>query len=490
MFFKNYFFSVLIIERKIKMDIETFAEYYMKPISMDEEQAPLPQVFKDISVLKITPEENIQKSRKTYTFINKNLDIITMPHEAYLYVNTTNTFGSESAASKTSTISIPSTTGLIDGFDFMINDTTICTQNNSLPSTLYAVNNGLYAYETRQLDHIGLSDPKKSPLNIQKQKYKSSGCEWVIPLKFFVPFLKDNKVLWGVKQTLKITTADIANILYKTDDGANGGAAETFEITSIELRMPYVKLENQKQMALWNQMYNTSINRYWLDVDQFWSSPVKNDVGQSNSTFRVATKGLNSKPRYLLLHAVNDNGTNVEKHKPMGFGTADGTKYQDNFNTIRFKKLRVKINGIYIDNGDVMELFSVDAGKGDSVFGTTTTGLTASDPDTSSPWVHYREYARSYDDYCKFFGQYYSKRASVKSFNQWLNEQLFVFDLNNIDNEQIFQNSGNALIIEIEYSTYKGTSDGTKTFKLVANVLYDKQMIINHSENKAVITLT
>lgn len=472
------------------MDIETFAEYYMNPVSMDEEQAPLPQIYKDISVLKITPEENIQAGRKTYTFINKNLDIITMPHEAYLYVVTTNTFGAEADAEKRSTISIPSTTGLIDGFDFMINDTTICTQNNSLPSTLYAVNNGLYAAETRQLDHIGLSDPTKSPINIQKQKYKSGGCEWIVPLKFFIPFLKDNKVLWGVKQTLKITTADVANILYKTDTGLNAASTEKFEINSLELRMPYVKLENQKNVALWERLYNKPVNRYWLDVDQFWSSPIANNVGQSNSTFRVATKGLNSKPRWLLLHAVNDNGTNVEKHKPMGFGNDKAAEYNDSFNTIRFKKLRVKINGIYIDNGDVMEFFSVDAGGGDSVFGTTTSGKTASNPETSSPWVHYREYARSYDDYCKFFGQYYSKRASVKSFTQWLNEQLFVFDLNNIDNEQIFQNSGNALIIEIEYSTYKGTSDATKTFKLVANVLYDKQMLINHSENKAVITLT
>lgn len=473
------------------MDIETFAQYYVNPVSMDGEEAPLPQIFKDISVLKITPEENIQDSRKTYTFINKNLDIITMPHEAYIYVITKNTFASETDASNRSTISIPSTTGLIDGFDFMINDTTICTQNNSLPSTLYAVNNGLYAAETRQLDHIGLSDPKKSPINIQKQKFSKGGCEWIIPLKFFVPFLKDNKVLWGVKQTLKITRADIANVLYNTDSGANGGAGEKIEISSLELRMPYVKLENQKQMALWNQMYNQSINRYWLDADQFWSSPIPNNTAQSNSTFRVATKGLNSKPRWLLLHAVNDNGTNLERHKPMGFGIDDGTKYQDNFNTIRFKKLRVKINGIYIDNGDVLEYFSVDAGNGNDVSTATASAtIKPSAPEINSPWVHYREYARSYDDYCKFFGQYYSKRASVKSFTDWLSEQLFVFDLNNIDNEQIFQNSGNALIIEIEYSTYKGSSDATHTFKLVANVLYDKQMIVNHSENKAVITLT
>lgn len=473
------------------MDIETFAQYYVNPVSMDGEEAPLPQIFKDISVLKITPEENIQNTRKTYTFINKNLDIITMPHEAYIYVITKNTFAAEGDASNRSTISIPSTTGLIDGFDFMINDTTICTQNNSLPSTLYAVNNGLYAAETRQLNHIGLSDPKKSPINIQKHKYKTGGCEWIIPLKFFVPFLKDNKVLWGVKQTLKITRADVANILYKTTDGSNASGSETFEIQSLELRMPYVKLENQKQMALWNQMYNQSINRYWLDADQFWSSPISNNTAQSNSTFRVATKGLNSKPRWLLLHAVNDNGTNLERHKPMGFGTDDSDKYNDQNNTIRFKKLRVKINGIYIDNGDVFEFFSVDAGAGTHTADTTASaGVVPSSTEDNSPWVHYREYARCYDDYCKFFGQYYSKRASVKSFTEWLSEQLFVFDLNNIDNEQIFQNSGNALIIEIEYSTYKGSHKASNTFKLVANVLYDKQMIINHSENKAVITLT
>ena len=139
-----------------------------------------------------------------------------------------------------------------------------------------------------------------------------------------------------------------ANILFKTDTGLNGESTEKIVINSLELRMPYVKLENQKNVALWERLYNKPVNRYWLDVDQFWSSPIANNVGQSNSTFRVATKGLNSKPRWLLLHTVNDNGTNVEKHKPMGFGNDKAAEYNDIFNTIRFKKLRVKINGIYI----------------------------------------------------------------------------------------------------------------------------------------------
>jgi len=462
------------------MDIKTYDEYYIKPISLDRTNAPLPQIFKDQSVLKILPEENISANRKTYTFINKNLDIITVPHDAYLYFRTTNkTAGNtQTEAADISTISIPSTAGLIDGFDYMINDNTICTQNNSLASTLYAVNNGLYAASNKSLEHFGLSDPSKAPFNLQSQKVGTDSCEWVVPLKLFIPFLKDNKILWGVKQSLKITLSSFENILYQISDPTvtlTVPGDYNITIEGLELRMPYVKLENEKQLALWNSMYSNTIERYWLDVDQFWSSPVSNKVAQSNATFRVATKGLHSKPRYLLLHAVDDDGTVLDKHRPMGFNSgyvnAKGTlvAFADAKNSIRFKKLRIKLNGIYIDNGDVMEFFCGDA--------------------ATNPYTVNREYHRAYDEYSKFFGQYYSKDASVKSFNEWLREQLYVFDLNNIDNEAIFQNAGNALIIEIEYSTYSGTT-GNSTFKLVANVLYDKQLVINHNENKAVITVS
>ena len=457
------------------MDIKTYDEYYIKPISLDRTNAPLPQIFKDQSVLKILPEENISANRKTYTFINKNLDIITVPHDAYLYFRTTNNTDSDSPAKAAAlnTISIPSTAGLIDGFDYMINDNTICTQNNSLASTLYAVNNGLYAASSKSLEHLGLSDPSKGAFNIQSQKVGTDTCEWIVPLKLFIPFLKDNKILWGVKQSLKITLSSFKEILYKVaDPSAALDADDNITINGLELRMPYVKLENEKQLALWNSMYSNTIERYWLDVDQFWSSPVSNTVSQSNATFRVATKGLHSKPRYLLLHAVDDDGDSYDKHRPMGFNTGYGTvAFDDKKNSIRFKKLRIKLNGIYIDNGDVMEFFCADS--------------------STNPYTVHREYHRAYDEYSKFFGQYYSKDASVKSFNDWLREQLYVFDLNNIDNEAIFQNAGNALIIEIEYSTYSGTTATTKnTFKLVANVLYDKQLVINHNENKAVITVS
>ena len=483
------------------MDIETFSEYYIKPISLGKEdaEAPLPQIFKDVSLLKISPDEVINSTRKKYTFTNKNLDIITVPHEAYIYVRTTNS-GTD-VTDKLNTVGIPSSTGLIDAYDYMLNDTTICTQNNSLASTLHAVNNGLYATSSKSLEHFGLSDPNKGPINIQIDKKGNDTCEWMIPLKFFVPFLKENKILWGVKQTLKITMPQIADVLYNTD-GSALGANRLITIKDIELRMPYVKLENNKHQELWSSLYSKTAERYWLDVDQFWSMPYDNKESYTNETFKVATKGLNSKPRYLLLHAVDSTSTNnLAKNKPMGFGTDDPNKYNDATNTFRLKKLRVKLNGIYIDNGDVMEFFSIDAGDKTGTVdspdlpGTPggSSGGTHADPAKSSldnsPYRTFREYFKAYDDYCKFFGQYYSKRDSVKSFNEWLQEQLFVIDLQNIDGQQIFETSGNALIIEVEFSTYIGTSSPS-FFKLAANVLYDKQLRIEHNENKAVLTLT
>ena len=492
------------------MDIKTFEDYYLEPISISSEnrQKPLPQIFKDVAELQISPDEQITDTKKKYTFTNKNLDIITIPHEAYLYITASHVTTSGTSAAdkqakmtKTNTIAIPSSAGLIDSYDYLINDTTICTQNNSLASTLYAVNNGLYASSSKYLEHIGLSNPNVGTINLQSKKYGTSNHEWIIPLKLFIPFLKDNKILWGVKQTLKITRADITNAIYELDGGALP-ANFAVNIKNIELRMPYIKLENETQKELWSSMYAKNVDRYWLDVDQFWSDQIDNSSARTNETFKVATKGLNSKPRYLLLHAVQDTGNNLEKNKPMGFGNDDLTTYNDNSNTMRFKKLRVKINGIYVDNGNVMEFICVDAqnktapANAADITDPSDSTKTIPDPAKSdkdnSPYRKYRDFFTAYDDYCKFFGQYYSKRDSVKSFVEWLKEQLFVFDLTNIDGEQIFQNSGNSLIIEIEYSTYKGvsTSATNKTFKLVANVLYDKQLSIMHSENKAVLTLT
>ena len=209
------------------MDIKTFEDYYLEPISISSEnrQKPLPQIFKDVAELQISPDEQITDTKKKYTFTNKNLDIITIPHEAYLYITASHitTSGStpadkEAKMTKTNTIAIPSSAGLIDSYDYLINDTTICTQNNSLASTLYAVNNGLYASSSKYLEHIGLSNPNVGTINLQSKKYGTSNHEWIIPLKLFIPFLKDNKILLCVKQTLKITLSTFKDILYKIAD--------------------------------------------------------------------------------------------------------------------------------------------------------------------------------------------------------------------------------------------------------------------------------
>jgi len=247
-----------------------------------------------------------------------------------------------------------------------------------------------------------------------------------------------------------------------------------------------MKLENQKQLQLWSQMYSNTINKYWLDVDQYFSQSIVNTGKTDNETFRVAVKGLNSRPRWLLLHAVDTSAgaTNDAKHMPLGFG-GDGTEVSihaaaDTQNSIRFKKLRIRLNGIYIDGGDVKEFDNVNA---------IATAANAGSAATSA-WKNHKGYMESFEEYSRFFGQYYDTRVSPKSFHEWLAEQLYVFDLTNIDAESIFSNSGNALIIEVEYSTYPGTSTANSTIKLVANVMYDKQMTITHSDNKATLTIS
>jgi hypothetical protein len=439
-----------------------------------------------MATLRIQPEEGAYSTaRKTYTFINKNLDIITNPGEAYLYCTATlvNCTAGDNIQPIANSIGIPSNAGLIHGYSFDINDTTICTINDNLASTLYAVHSGVYAESSSELNHIGWT---RNHGFITEFHLKAAGkVEIKIPLKSFVTALQDNKTMWGVKTQLKIIFPnDLNDQLYKFDGSAIG--TSTLVINTIELRMPYMKLENQKQLQLWSQMYSNTINKYWLDVDQYFSQSINNTAKTDNETFRVAVKGLNSRPRWLLLHAVDTSAgaRNDAKHKPLGFG-GNGTETQiaaaiDTQNCIRFKKLRIRLNGIYIDGGDVKEFDNVNAVATPNNAGTAAT----------SAWENHKGYMESYEEYSRFFGQYYDTRASVLSFNQWLSTQLYVFDLTNIDAESIFSNSGNALIIEVEYSTYVGTSTANSTIKLVANVMYDKQMTITHSDNKATLTIS
>ena len=162
------------------------------------------------------------------------------------------------------------------------------------------------------------------------------------------PFaFKDNKISWGTKTTIKLTKVPDMTAMF---DGAPAGLALSFVDSSLELVVPYCKLENNKQLALWNSMYSSTNNRYWLGCDFFNSSPVDNTTSLTNITYRIATKGLNSRPRWLLLSAVDPNSVSASgKFTPLGFGTDSlQAAYDGQESTLRLTKIRTKINGIYI----------------------------------------------------------------------------------------------------------------------------------------------
>ena len=497
------------------METESWYDTMLAPISLGAEDAQLPkaQLYKDISELRITPDEGTTglNARTQFTFTNRNLDIIQMLHDSYISYKlkietgtTPTTFellGTESAKLEEMIAKvIPQTAFWIDGFTFEINDTTIDTQNSDLAKTLNVVNGGVFAEESSAVDYIGLAvnpanaTSKKSPFAVQKNKVGTSNFEFKIPLKYIIPYFKDNKISWGTKTTIKLTKVQNMVDMF---EGATGFTIELVD-NGLELVIPYCKLENNKQLALWNSMYSSTTNRYWLGSDYFNSSPYANDVAEENLTYRIATKGLNSRPRWLLLSAVDSDSsaTATKRLTPLGFhpithakssvaankdadpivvGSATVTGVDGSAeNSLRVKKLRCKINGLYTDGGDVMEFKNIDAAAGYA----------------NVPQRHYSgDYMLAYEQYLKFFGAYYSKRASPVSFDEWLHAPVFCFDLVNIDSEQIFQNSGNALIVEIEFSHYAG-STATKNFKWIANLLYDKQLSISHSDNKAILNLS
>jgi len=474
------------------MDIEAFKKFYIDPISLGPEDMPqaLPQIFKDRSILKIAADESDFKTRNIVTFQQKNLDIITLPSEAYIYVQLgiEGTFNSltdkdisivanhnfEDELTRLYSSGIPATTGLIDGFDYKINDTSIDQHNNSLSSALYAINNGVFSPENRVEAHIGLADYTKGPVWYQVKKTGNTQ-EWKIPLKYFIPFLKENKILWGVKQTLVLTKQTVFHNIFTCigDPAVSTDAITKINYNKIELHMPYVKLENSKQLALWNSMYASKVDRYWLGNEQFLSGPVDNDKPHNNEIFRIATKGLNSHPRYLLVHAITtESGTlTINPYLPMGFPTSYAATTGGEANTLRVKKLRVKLNGIYIDNGDVLEM-----------------SVPESDVNASSdPRLTSTGYLVAYERYCKFFGQLGSASVSPVSFDKWLENQIYVFDLTNIDAESVFSNSGNAIIVELEYSTATGCTTANTQFKWAANLLHDKTLSIEHKNNTAYI---
>ena len=563
------------------METESWIDNYLQPISLGAEDAEMPkmQLYKDVSYLRIQPDEGTlnHESRNQFTFTNRNLDIIQNLHEAYIEytlsltstkldamstpptaaqlqavfdeffprVNITHTDGNADGdynddyehpaidSSKFFATCLPQTAFWIDGFDFMLNDTTISTQNSGLARSLNVLNHGKYAKESRQLSAYGMTFPKsifdeeKSPFELVKCQLINKQMRLKVPLKYIVPYLQTNKVSWGVKTSLKLTklNSNEINKMFSVIPGepewkATLDADKKFgvQIKDIELVVPYVKLENNKQLSLWNQMYSSVNNRYWLDNDLFTSSVYDNTIGHTNEVYRIATKGLNSRPRWLLLSALDpDCYLKVNAWKspwtPMGFSEWEGPEGKNldrynagfwglNENVIKFTKLRVKINGIYIDGGSPLEFTNKPTDSADvSTMGKASFG---------------GDYLLAYENYCKFFGSYHSKRATPLDFEEWLQTQVFAFDLVNIDSENIFANSGNALIIEVEFSTVAGawdkhvimntTTDSTAEgyrlynqqadgnpygkFKICANVLYDKQLSVSHANNSAILTVT
>ena len=103
------------------MDSKAFAKYYIEPISLgaEDQDAPMPHLYKQQATLRIQPEEGgYVTNRKTYTFINKNFDIITNPSEAYLYCTATVSAEVIAGAGIVNTIGIPSSAGIIEGFSW------------------------------------------------------------------------------------------------------------------------------------------------------------------------------------------------------------------------------------------------------------------------------------------------------------------------------------------------------------------------------------
>ena len=564
------------------MENEAWLDYMLQPISLGAEDAEMPkmQLYKDVSELRIQPDEGTtnHENRNQFTFTNRNLDIIQNLHEAYIEYtcvfsstsratrnltndeNTINEFfhkevggigfatgtnGTEiqvspgeathlssvdsnrirfkrvqsnvygagdiptdndldglTASGETLEIQpfytqgfyalcLPQTAFWIDGYTFELNDTTVSTQNSGVARSLNVLNHGVYAKESRQLSLYGMTngDNIKSPFELQKYKLVNGDLRLKVPLKYIIPYLSTNKVSWGVKSALKLTKlnkTDIKNMFNHIP-----GTATDFDvdIKDIELVVPYVKLENNKQLSLWNQMYSSVNNRYWLENDHFTSQVYDNRISHLNEVYRIATKGLNSRPRWLLLSACDPDAVKTDNlvpnwrnaMTPMGFDDRT-TRYMNGnpaINELKFTKIRVKINGIYIDGGDVLEF--------------QNSAISATDYKTMGKMGYGGDYFLAYENYCKFFGSYHSKRGTPKDFEQWLESQVFCFDLVNIDSENIFANSGNALIIEVEFSTAAGSHSNQTTqnnFKLVANVLYDKQLSISHANNSAILTIT
>ena len=198
-------------------------------------------------------------------------------------------------------------------------------------------------------------------------------------------------------------------------------------------------------------------------------SNTQDNIGE---TFRVASRGINHQPRWLIINAVDGASSTIRNNnaEPLGFvnrGAVSGLE-----NNFCLSKIRIRLNGIYIDNGSPLEMDCMQ--------------VTA---DTDQPYTQNSGYWEAYLKYVKFHNQLHSPEIlSPLVYNSWLKSQIYVFDLvNTVDTELIFQNSNNTITIEIEYSTKKGSTTPNSRFRIVATLLHDKQIEIHHANNSATI---
>ena len=473
------------------MDLTSFNEFISDPISLseDHEAKPLPHVLKDFTYFKITPNEVAYTTSSKWSYSMHNLDIITLPSQSYLSVECSITYndgttGNQDHQDMSGTATeddhfalagIPSTAGWIGGYTYSINDQKICMQNNDLARSLYAVNGGIFSPENRANTFTGMADPGEILFD---QIYKDNGCiELIVPLKYVIPFFRQDKALWGVKQQLEITKANLADIFYrklKVNSTAvlNNYTIDSFTINSAVWYMPFVKVSDPLFSELVPKYYNNTISRYWLDNESFLSDIYSNTTSHTDLVYRITSKGLNHQPRFLLIHAVaaDTSNTTNNTYEPLGFSGKSTAAQNDN--QIVFTNLRIRMNGIYVDGGDV--------------WSPSASAVSANNP---SPLANQKGYWIQYLEYVKFLGGLNDKdRPSPLPFQEWLKNQVYVIDLvNKVDIDSIFLNSSSSVVIELEFSTLQGSVAANTSFRINATLLYDKLLEIQHSNNTAVI---
>lgn len=473
------------------MDINAYQKLYAEVLNFEEKEA-LPELYKSRALLQISPDESDFSTRTTMTFSQKNLDIHALYSQSYIYMTCSVQITSNLVAKDLSTIttgaysseedhfamtSCPSSAGVFQGYQYQINDIDVDSVNNNLQSQLYVLNSGIFAEDNKLELFTGLAKPENGPMWYQRKKTDKS-IELYIPLKYVVPFLKNESISWGLKHSIVLQRATLAQQFFRHNPSFaallnSGDGVTSFEITKARWMVPYVRLQSDKLLSLTNKLYNSTISYYYLACDQYFSSPLDNASALTNETIRITSKNVNSRPKWLLVSAVDASAPTVVNNTSVPLGFTNATTDAGNQNNFVPKSLRVRLNGLYIDQGDILEFTNKDIAVA-----------------TDDPNVGHKGMFRAYEFYCQYYNKFDSKEVAPKTFEDWLREQIYVFDLTNIDSESIFSNSSNTIIIELEVSTYKGSATASSKIKMCMQVLYDRKLAINHSANTSVLQMS